>query len=210
MIEIPFTNSHKEWVKTVYKKLVSKNPEYYKNLYNIEYVQDPMMYLEIYQEMFAQDFDSILQNMPSNQIDKLNQNLKKYNVDELFTSYRDSMHKLMSIMPLKFNALLRKRAWEEFPELKDSIIEKESQKYGVPDYYDEESGEVVQGSRFKKSIPEIDKPEVIEEIPQESIDENTDVLAHISSVVKVAKILDLKNRYYFADKLTKYLGKYNV
>ena len=160
--------------------------------------------------MFAQDFDSILQNMPSNQIDKLNQNLKKYNVDELFTSYRDSMHKLMSIMPLKFNALLRKRAWEEFPELKDSIIEKESQKYGVPDYYDEESGEVVQGSRFKKSIPEIDKPEVIEEIPQESIDENTDVLAHISSVVKVAKILDLKNRYYFADKLTKYLGKYNV
>jgi hypothetical protein len=41
-------------------------------------------------------------------------------------------------------------------------------------------------------------------------EENTDVLAHLSSVVKVAKILDLKNRYYFADKLTKYLGKYNV
>ena len=70
--------------------------------------------------------------------------------------------------------------------------------------------EVVQGSRFKKSIPEIDKPEIVEEIPQESNEENTDVLAHISSVVKVAKILDLKNRYYFADKLTKYLGKYNV
>jgi hypothetical protein len=59
-------------------------------------------------------------------------------------------------------------------------------------------------------MPEIDKPEILEENPQVPNEENTDVLAHLSSVVKVAKILDLKNRYYFADKLTKYLGKYNV
>lgn len=208
--EIPFSNSHKDWIKAVYKKMISIHPDYYKNLYTFEYNEDPMMFLEVYQEVFAQNFDSTIENMTSTQIDKLNKSLTIYSVDELFTTYRAIMHKLMSIMPLKFNALLRKRAWEEFPELKDFIIQKESQKYGVPDYYDEESGEVVQGSRFKKSIPEIDKPEIIEEIPQESIDENTDVLAHISSVVKVAKILDLKNRYYFADKLTKYLGKYNV
>jgi hypothetical protein len=112
------------------------------------------------------------------------------------------MNKLMTIMPLKFNALLRKRAWEEFPELKDSIIEKESQKYGAPDYFDEELGVVVQGRRLKKQMPEIDKPEILEEIPQVPNEENTDVLAHLSSVVKVAKILDLKNRYYLIDNLT--------
>jgi hypothetical protein len=208
--EIPYTNNQKEWVKAVYKKLMSKNREYYKDFYNLEYVQDPMMYLEVYKEIFAVDFDSILDAMSSNKIDKLNQKLSIYSIDELFTSYRDVMNKLMSMMPLKFNALLRKRAWEEFPELKDSIIEKESAKYGVPDYFDEELGEVVQGSRSKKQMPEIDKPEIVEEIPQVPNEENTDVLAHLSSVVKVAKILDLKNRYYFADKLTKYLGKYNV
>jgi hypothetical protein len=93
-----------------------------------------------------------------------------------------------------------------YPNLAPKILAYEKKaKYGTG-YFDEESGEVMQG---KRPTP----PGTQEELPDPFVSEETEeetTTAFVKSMVKIAQKLDFNYQYKLADKFTNILRKYNV
>jgi hypothetical protein len=92
-----------------------------------------------------------------------------------------------------------------YPNLAPKILAYEKKaKYGTG-YFDEESGEVMQG---KRPTP----PGTQEELPDPFASEEDEepITAFVKSMVKIAQKLDFKKNYKLADKFTNILRKYNV
>jgi hypothetical protein len=93
-----------------------------------------------------------------------------------------------------------------YPNLAPKILAYEKKaKYGTG-YFDEESGEVMQGKR-----PLV--PGEQEELPDpfaSDEDEEETTTAFVKSMVKIAQKLDFKKEYRLADKFTNILREYNV
>ena len=97
-----------------------------------------------------------------------------------------------------------------YPNLAPKILEYERQsKYG-PGYFDEESGQVMQGKRPTPpgTQEELPDPFASDEEEVETKEETT--TAFVKSMVKIAQKLDFNYQYKLADKFTNILRKYNV
>jgi hypothetical protein len=94
-----------------------------------------------------------------------------------------------------------------YPNLAPKILAYEKKaKYGTG-YFDEESGEVMQGKR--PSVPKLEE-ELPDPFAPDDKDEEEPVVASADLMVKIAQKLDLKKKYKLADKFTNILGKFNV
>jgi hypothetical protein len=92
-----------------------------------------------------------------------------------------------------------------YPNLAPKILAYEKKaKYGIG-YFDEESGEVMQGKRPLTPGEQEELPD-----PFVSDDEDEPVVASVNLMVKIAQKLDFKKNYKLADKFTNILRKYNV
>jgi hypothetical protein len=96
-----------------------------------------------------------------------------------------------------------------YPNLAPKILAYERKsKYG-PGYFDEESGEVMQGKRPTPPGTQEELPDPFaSEEPEE--DEEEPVVASVNLMVKIAQKLDCEYQYKLADKFTNILRKYNV
>jgi hypothetical protein len=91
-----------------------------------------------------------------------------------------------------------------YPNLAPKILAYEKKaKYGTG-YFDEESGEVMQGKR--PSVPKLEE-ELPDPFAPDDKDEEEPVVASADLMVKIAQKLDLKKKYRLADKLTYILRK---
>jgi hypothetical protein len=96
-----------------------------------------------------------------------------------------------------------------YPNLAPKILAYEKKaKYGTG-YFDEESGEVMQGKRPTPPGTQEELPDPFaSEEPEE--DEEEPVVASVNLMVKIAQKLDYKRAYNLADKFTNILREYNV
>jgi hypothetical protein len=98
---------------------------------------------------------------------------------------------------------------EMYPQYAAYIEDKEKNQYSIiPDYYDEETQEVIQGRR--PSVPEVKKELPDPFAADESEEKEEPTTAFVKSMVKIAQKLDLKKNYKLADKFINILRKYNV
>ena len=90
-----------------------------------------------------------------------------------------------------------------YPNLAPKILAYEKKaKYGTG-YFDEESGEVMQG---KRPLAPGEQEELPNPIVSEETEEET-TTAFVKSMVKIAQKLDFKKEYRLADKLTYIMRK---
>jgi len=104
-----------------------------------------------------------------------------------------------------------------FPNLAYKINFYEENKYGTGGYFDENTGEVVQGPRpAPEPISQEDMALDLQKIIQgqdpfapDDEDEDEPVVASVNLMVKIAQKLDFKKKYRLADKLT-YIIRKNI
>jgi hypothetical protein len=93
-----------------------------------------------------------------------------------------------------------------YPNLAPKILAYEKKaKYGTG-YFDEESGEVMQG---KRPLAPGEQEELTDPFASEE-EEEEPITAFVKSMVKIAQKLDYNYKYKLADKFTNILRKYNV
>ncbi len=196
------------------EKFLQKNKQYIKYVENIGNLstRDRFNVVEVYLNLYPEDRDRLHITNPDIitylLYGKVGLNYQLWllrNLPEAVAAYISNTSNLKDFAPE-----VRASMKQMFPGLAYKIDFYEQNRYGTGGYFDENTGEVVQGSRPYEPTSAEDLSADLQKMIQDPFAPDDDRTASVNLIVKIAQKLDFKNNYKLADKFTNILRKYNV
>ena len=188
------------------EKFLQKNKQYIKYVENIGNLstRDRFNVVEVYLNLYPEDRDRLHITNPDIitylLYGKVGLNYQLWllrNLPEAVAAYISNTSNLKDFAPE-----VRASMKQMFPGLAYKIDFYEQNRYGTGGYFDENTGEVVQGSRPYEPISAEDLSADLQKMIQDPFAPDDDKTASVNLMVKIAQKLDFKNNYKLADKLT--------
>lgn len=196
------------------EKFLQKNKQYIKYVENIGNLstRDRFNVVEVYLNLYPEDRDRLHITNPDIitylLYGKVGLNYQLWllrNLPEAVAAYISNTSNLKDFAPE-----VRASMKQMFPGLAYKIDFYEQNRYGTGGYFDENTGEVVQGSRPYEPTSAEDLSADLQKMVQDPFAPDDDRTASANLMVKIAQKLDFKKNYKLADKFTNILRKYNV
>ena len=193
------------------EKFLQKNKQYIKYVENIGNLstRDRFNVVEVYLNLYPEDRDRLHITNPDIitylLYGKVGLNYQLWllrNLPEAVAAYISNTSNLKDFAPE-----VRASMKQMFPGLAYKIDFYEQNRYGTGGYFDENTGEVVQGSRPYEPTSAEDLSADLQKMIQDPFAPDDDRTASVNLMVKIAQKLDFKKKYRLADKLTYILRK---
>ena len=193
------------------EKFLQKNKQYIKYVENIGNLstRDRFNVVEVYLNLYPEDRDRLHITNPDIitylLYGKVGLNYQLWllrNLPEAVAAYISNTSNLKDFAPE-----VRASMKQMFPGLAYKIDFYEQNRYGTGGYFDENTGEVVQGSRPYEPVSVEDISADLQKMLQDPFAPDDDKTASVKLMVKIAQKLDFKNNYKLADKLTYIIRK---
>lgn len=198
--------------KDVYiEKVLEKNKQSIKYLENIGNLstRDRFNIVEVYLNLYPEERDRLHITNPDiitfllyGRVGLNYQLWLLRNIPEAVKAYISNTSNLKDFAPE-----VRASMKQMFPGLAYKIDFYEQNRYGTGGYFDENTGEVVQGSRPYEPTSAEDLSADLQKMIQDPFAPDDDRTASVNLMVKIAQKLDFKNNYKLADKLTYIIRK---